>query len=163
MLTLSLVTPCIWSISLVESSSVVKVQCVVWTFRNNWNFVSKKTCYCWVLSHVNIMEITMTVSPGPPHWSTLTYLNNDQMDFLSRDLYVLQRMNPTDFGDPLTFPLTPPWGRHLWFSVKYLDYWMDCHWISYSCSSFLKVKVQWFRWSPDLSFSATSRSKFLFI
>ncbi len=23
-----------------------------------------------------------------------------------------QRMNPTDFGNPLTFPLAPPWGSH---------------------------------------------------
>ena len=26
-----------------------------------------------------------------------------------------QRINPTDFDDPLTSPLAPPWGWHLWF------------------------------------------------
>ncbi len=47
-----------------------------------------------------------------------------------------QRMNPNDFGDPLTFPLAPPQGSNLWFWVKCLSsYWMGCPkiWHRHSC------------------------------
>ncbi len=37
------------------------------------------------------------------------------------DTFVPQRMNPNDFGDPLTFPLVSPQGSYLWFWVKYLN------------------------------------------
>ncbi len=39
-----------------------------------------------------------------------------------------QRLKPSDYFDPLTFPLVPSWDQHYWFWVKCLDnYWMDCH------------------------------------
>ncbi len=38
-----------------------------------------------------------------------------------------QRMNPTDFGDPLTYTLVPPWGSHFWFLIKCLNIATDCH------------------------------------
>ncbi len=33
-----------------------------------------------------------------------------------------QRMNPTDFDDPLTFPLTPPWGSLISFCYSILSF-----------------------------------------
>lgn len=33
------------------------------------------------------------------------------------DMHGSRRMKPADFGDPLTFPLTPQRGWHLWFSL----------------------------------------------
>ncbi len=50
-------------------------------------------------------------------------------------LYIdgFQRMNPTNSYDGLLFPLSAPWGSHLWFWVKCLNnYWMDCHEIWYT-------------------------------
>lgn len=39
-----------------------------------------------------------------------------------------ERTNPDDFGAPLTFPLEPPTGWPLWFTVKCLNnYSVDCH------------------------------------
>lgn len=40
-------------------------------------------------------------------------------------------MNPSDFGNPLTFPPAPLWGSHLWIRVKCLNYWMAFHEIWY--------------------------------
>ncbi len=40
------------------------------------------------------------------------------------DIHGPQRMKPTDFGDPLTFPLGSPRDWHMWFWVKCLNnYW----------------------------------------
>ncbi len=73
-------------------------------------------------------------------------------------------MNLNDFGDPLTFPLAPPWGWHLWFRVKYLDsYWRDCHETCYRYSRSLKDKFSWLWWSSDFSFGTTFRSEFSLI
>ncbi len=39
-----------------------------------------------------------------------------------------QKLNPTDFGDPLNLPVVPSCGSHFWFLVKCLDnLWVDCH------------------------------------
>ena len=38
-------------------------------------------------------------------------------------MHGLRGMKLTDFGDPLTFPLAPPAGRH--FLVWSENYWMD--------------------------------------
>ena len=51
------------------------------------------------------------------------------------DIHDPQKMNPTDFGDPLTFPVVG--GTTSYFSMKYLNYyWIDCDeiWFSHSCS-----------------------------
>ncbi len=37
---------------------------------------------------------------------------------LCTDIYDPQRMNPADFGDPLTFPLAPPAGQSFYLSSK---------------------------------------------
>lgn len=42
----------------------------------------------------------------------------------------VQRMTFDDLGDPLTFPLVPTQGGHLWFEVKCLyNYLMDNHYL----------------------------------
>lgn len=42
--------------------------------------------------------------------------------------YRAQRMNPNDFGYPLSFPPAPPASWHFWFRMKYLNnYFIDCH------------------------------------
>lgn len=50
------------------------------------------------------------------------------------DIHVPERMTPTDFGDPMTIPLAPPWGLHfLQFWLKHSNNcWMDCHNIWYT-------------------------------
>ena len=40
---------------------------------------------------------------------------------LCTDIRGRQRMNHTDFGDPLNFALAPPLSLHLWFCVKCLN------------------------------------------
>ena len=37
------------------------------------------------------------------------------------DIHNPQKMNPTDFGDSLTFPYTWPWGWYFDFFMKYLN------------------------------------------
>ena len=53
-------------------------------------------------------------SAGPPLPSRLKYLNlylTDCHKNLCGDIQAAQRLNPADFGDPLTFPSTPPAGQ----------------------------------------------------
>lgn len=46
------------------------------------------------------------------------------------------KMNPTDFGNPITFPQAPPWGCQCCFLVKSLNnYLIDCSEILYRRSS----------------------------
>lgn len=40
-------------------------------------------------------------------------------DILYIDIHAPKRMNITDFGDLLMFPLAPPEGLHLWFWEEY--------------------------------------------
>ncbi len=71
------------------------------------------------------VDINMSTIIG---WIVMKFQTNTQAPL---------KMNPTDFGDHLTFPLAPPAGQNLSFSVKYLkNYWMDCHEIGIrqSCS-----------------------------
>ena len=49
------------------------------------------------------------------HWSVQTEISHQILDGwipmeFNMDVHVSQRMNPDDFGDPLTFPLMPPVG-----------------------------------------------------
>ncbi len=59
-------------------------------------------------------------SVGSPLWSILKYHNTYWVFFFFfffTDIRASRRVNPNDFGDPLTFLLAPPWGWHLWYSV----------------------------------------------
>lgn len=55
--------------------------------------------YCGLLSSLNPSVATVSSS------------------FFWFDMHGSRRMKPADFGDPLTFPLTPQRGWHLWFSL----------------------------------------------
>ncbi len=73
-------------------------------------------------------------------------------------------MNLTDFGDPLTFPLTPPAGWCFCFLVKSLDnHLINCNylWCWHSWSSEDESYLLW--WPPGLSSNTTSGSKFSLI
>ncbi len=52
---------------------------------------------------------------GPPLWSTLKYVNNYLK--ICADIHGAQRMNPDDFGDPLTFLLVRQAGQIVHFHV----------------------------------------------
>ncbi len=72
------------------------------------------------------MMVGWSVHCGPD-WNIWTIIWGTAMKFHT-DIHSPQRMNPTDFGDPLSFPLAPPWGWYLCYSVKCLNnYQMDCH------------------------------------
>ncbi len=77
-------------------------------------------------------------SIGPPLWSRLKYLTNNQMD--CRESLHIHSGSPEDepywlWSDPLTFPLAPPWGWDLCFLAKCLNSWIDHHeiWFTHSC------------------------------
>lgn len=66
--------------------------------------------YMNVSSHASGMALVMTLSVcvGPPHENISTAI-----EWIAKkcctDINNTQRMNPSDFGDPLTFPLASPW------------------------------------------------------
>lgn len=71
-----------------------------------------------VVSHISSMAVGMSVSPPLVQTGCNPDINGPQ------------RMNPAHFGDPVTFPLAPPWGWYLWlvlicpilwFMTKYLQ------------------------------------------
>lgn len=64
------------------------------------------------------------------------------------DVHDSQTMNPIYFGNPQNFLLTPPWGSHLWFRMKYVkNSWMCCQKI---CNRYLfphqNCTIFWYRW-----------------
>ncbi len=70
-----------------------------------------------MLKQTNVSNVSKQVTEASHSQSvTLKTLNNYKMDGseIYTDILSSQTMNPTDFGDPLTFPLAPPRGSHLW-------------------------------------------------
>lgn len=66
-----------------------------------------------------------------PEWSIWTE-NNYKFPYIPSP----QRMKPTDFVEPLTFPLAPPWGWHFFREIcqQLFDglQWMDFHPLGHS-------------------------------
>ncbi len=56
-----------------------------------------------------LMSSDVSRSTTPDIWNAMEF-----------GTHIPQRMNPTDFGDPLSLPLAPPVGSHFCFLVKYL-------------------------------------------
>ncbi len=56
--------------------------------------------------------VGMSVSVGPPLWPKVKYLNISTFRWTAKtfwtDIHGSLRVNPSDFVDPLTFPLAPP-------------------------------------------------------
>lgn len=75
---------------------------------------------------------------------------------LCTDMNGAQTMNPSDFGDTLTFRLALPWGCHFCFLRTCLhNYWMHCHWIWYRQLWRPNDESQWLWWSLAFSSNAT--------
>ncbi len=86
----------------------------------NWSSLNCLNCRNHAVS--DILHLFCTYQPAcfVLDWNISTTIWWIAMKF-STGIHVPYRMNPTDFGDPLNFPLVPPWGSHLEFRVKYLD------------------------------------------
>ncbi len=96
--------------------SNIKWCCMVAEF----NF-TEATPQMFFLSHANWEAQWMAMSVGRSvhyfgsDWNILTYYRVDRIFTHGH-----QRMNPNNFGNPLTFLLASPWVWHFWFLVKWL-------------------------------------------
>ncbi len=80
-------------------------------------------CY-FIFSSVSVVQVHISAVPcvfshssGMAVWMT-TLIHHFGPNW-NISITIRWIASPTDFGDPLTFPLPPPW--HLWFWVKCLD------------------------------------------
>ncbi len=65
---------------------------------------------CWLIHHFG-PNISTTIG-----WIVIKFCT---------DVHGSQRMNPTDFGDPLTFSLAPPAGQSFHLSCEISQYLLD--------------------------------------
>ncbi len=84
---------------------------------------------------------TFLVTPAGWHFCLLVTCLDNLFGWIAMKfdtcVHGAQRMNPTDFSDPLAFPRAPPWGLHLCIWVKCPNsYWMGYHSIWYRHSPF---------------------------
>lgn len=78
---------------------------------------------------------------GSISWCTALVLSKIWID--CHDIHGPQRMSSIHFGDPLNFPLVPPWGSYSWVLVKC---WTTSGWIVVSFGTFLLPFSPLFIW-----------------
>lgn len=97
------------------------VFCSIYVFCWIWNLYFPSSMCCNCRGQDTPLKEIWSISISRHLASVSATIGWIDMKFCS-DIHVLQRMNQSDFGDPLTFPLRPPWGWHFWSSSK-----MDWH------------------------------------